>query len=130
MGTPRTENIQGRQQGEGGRSPDQKNLETSVIIEVYKISKLPEDRIENRKTSSIKEHQVDGAAGGRGLGWLHNKRILHGELKTNNVFVFTGTHEPVIKIGALGSLLRLDAFGVYSRGYYPAVHHLLHIRSP
>ena len=60
---------------------------------------------------------MDGAAGGEGLGWLHNKRILHGDLKTNNLFVFTGTHEPAIKIGDLGSLLRLDAFGVYSRGY-------------
>ena len=34
----------------------------------------------------------------RGLGWLHNKRILHGDLKIYNLFVITGTGEPVIKI--------------------------------
>ena len=53
----------------------------------------------------------------RGLRWLQNKRILHADLKINNLFVFTGTHEQVIKIGDLGSSLRLDAFGVSSRGY-------------
>ena len=58
----------GRRDGECGRSPDQKNLETSVIIEVHKISKLLEDRIENLKKINTKKHQVDGAAGGLGAG--------------------------------------------------------------
>ena len=39
----------------------------------------------------------------RGLRWLHTKRILHADLKINNLFVFTRTHEPVIKIVHLGS---------------------------
>ena len=45
--------FRGAGRGEWSRSPDQKNLETTVIIDVYKISKLPEDRIENIKTSSF-----------------------------------------------------------------------------
>ena len=35
----------------------------------------------------------------RGLGWLHNKRILHGGMKTSKLFVFRGRLEQVIKIG-------------------------------
>ena len=53
----------------------------------------------------------------RGLGCLHSKRILNGEMKTSNLFLFTGAQKPVIKIGDLGSSLRLDAFGVDSNGY-------------
>ena len=41
----------------------------------------------------------------RGLGWLHGKHIIHGDLKTANLFVFSGAHEPVVKIGDLGSSL-------------------------
>ena len=48
---------------EWGRSPHQKNLETGVIIQVYEILKLPEDRIENGKYINIKKLQVAGAAG-------------------------------------------------------------------
>ena len=52
--------------------------------------------------------------GGRGLERLHNKRILHGDLKASKLFVVTGAPEPVIKIGDLGCSLRLDAFMVES----------------
>ena len=79
---------------------------------MHKISKLAEDRIENRKNIKWMGLQVV-----RGLGSLHNKPILCAYLKINNLFVFTGTDEPVIQIGDLGSSLRLDAFRVYSSGY-------------
>ena len=56
----------GAGRGECGRSPDQKNLETSVIIEVYKISQLPEDRIENMK--NIKYQKTSSGWGCRWSG--------------------------------------------------------------
>ena len=51
------------------------------------------------------------------MGWLNGKHILHGDLKTANLFVFSGAQEPVVKIGDLGSSLRLDAFGVDSANH-------------
>ena len=53
----------------------------------------------------------------RGLGWLHCTHIRTGDLKTTKLFVFSGTQEPVVKIGDLGSSLRLDAFGVDSASH-------------
>ena len=52
--------------------------------------------------------------GGAGLGWLHGRHILHGDLKTTNLFVFSAAQEPLVKICDLGSSLRLDAFAVDS----------------
>ena len=51
-----------------GQIPPPKNLETGVIIQVDKISKITEDRIENGKIINIEKHQVDGAAGVSGPG--------------------------------------------------------------
>ena len=53
----------------------------------------------------------------RGLVCLHGQHILHGDLKTSNLFVLSGAQEPLIKIADLGSSLRLDAFGVDSASY-------------
>ena len=63
------------------------------------------------------ELKVHSAQIVRGLEWQKNKRILHGDMKASNLFVFGGAQEPVIKIGDLGSSLRLDAFGVDNNGY-------------
>ena len=52
----------------------------------------------------------------RGLGWLHNKHILHEDMKTSNLFVFKGAQEPVIKMGDVCSSLRLDALGGDTNG--------------
>ena len=52
-----------------------------------------------------------------GEGWLPGKHIIHGYLKTRNLFVSSGAQEPVVKIGDLGSSLRLDACGVDSASY-------------
>ena len=58
--------------------------------------------------------QWAGLQAARGLGWLHGRHILHADLKTSNLFVFSGAQEPLVKIGDLGSSLCLDAFGVDS----------------
>ena len=53
----------------------------------------------------------------RGLGWLHGKHIIDGDLKTPNLIVSSGAEEPVVKIGVLGSSLCIDAFGVHSASH-------------
>ena len=53
----------------------------------------------------------------RDLGWLQNKRSLHGDTKTHNLLVFTSSHETVITICDFDSSLHLHAFGVDSSAY-------------
>ena len=55
--------------------------------------------------------QCEGLQLARGLESLHSKHILHGNIKPNNL-LFSVAQQPLIKIGDLGSSLRLDAFGV------------------
>ena len=52
-----------------------------------------------------------------GLVWLHERRILHGDMKPLNLLVFKGPHAPHIKIGDLGSCVQLDADGKDSMGH-------------
>ena len=51
-----------------------------------------------------------------GLVWLHERRILHGDIKTLNLLVFKGPHAPHIKLGDLGSCTQLDADGKDTTG--------------
>ena len=78
-----------------------------------------EEYIHNHPNNYISPELVQwvGLQAARGLGWVHGRHILHGDLKTTNLFVFSGAQEPVVKIGDLGSSLCLDAFGVDSASH-------------
>ena len=43
--------------------------------------------------------QCEGLQVLRGQGWPQNKRLLHGDMKTSNLFVFTGAQDPVMNLG-------------------------------
>ena len=51
----------------------------------------------------------------RGLGWLHERRMLHGDVKPSNVLVFDGPHTPHIKLCDFGSCVQMDEHGKDSR---------------
>ena len=52
----------------------------------------PEEYIQNHPLNYISPELVQwvGLQTARGLGWLHGRHILHGDLKTTNLFVFSG----------------------------------------
>ena len=60
---------------------------------------------------------------------LHNRRIMHGDMKTSNLFVITCAEEPGIKLGARHFSLRFDAFRVVS-WRDPFVPHILILFDP
>ena len=75
-------------------------------LELHLLDAAPKDRV---AMSSLPSPHIS---------ITHNaKHILHGDMKTTNIFVFWGAQEPVVKIGDLGSALHLDAFGVDSASY-------------
>ena len=46
-----------------------------------------------------------------GLAWLHERHYLHGDLKPENIVVFSGGNRPNLKLGDLGSAVELDGKG-------------------
>ena len=45
------------------------------------------------------------------LNWLHEHRILHGDLEPPNILAFPLRHSPHIKIGDLGSCVDISPLG-------------------
>ena len=46
-----------------------------------------------------------------GLGWLHDRHYLHGDVKPDNIFVFPAENAPHFKLGDLGTAVELDGEG-------------------